>query len=135
MTETYTKDPPNEFIDRWLQELLAKGVKWEEAEFCDFAQNMWDHTRQAMRAKNFQGSWQAYLDQEKPAKKGSAKMTTEEIGKMTREEAMEAFAVSSGKPGLETEYRSLKLELLRETQNPELTDEQRAFLFKILVDL
>jgi len=62
-------------------------------------------------------------------------MTAEEIRKMTREEAMEAFAVSSGKPGLETEYRSLKLALMRETQNPELTDEQRTLLFKILVDL
>jgi hypothetical protein len=62
-------------------------------------------------------------------------MTNEEISKMTREEAMEAYAISSGKPGLETEYRSLKLALLRETQNPEITDEQRTLLFKILVDL
>jgi len=137
MFEKYTTDPPPEFIDRWRQNLLSKGLKCEEGMFPDFVQNMWDLTRQAMQSKHFQGSWQDYLDQESPGpKNGSAgEMTDEEIRKMTREEAMEAFAVSSGKPGLETEYRSLKLALMRETQNPELTDEQRALLFKILVDL
>ena len=137
MFEKYTTDPPPEFIDMWRQKLLSKGLKSEEGMFPDFVQNMWDLTRQAMQSKHFRGSWQDYLDQEKPGpKKGSAgEMTDEECRKMTREEAMEAFAVSSGKPGLETEYRSLKLALMRETQNPELTDEQRALLFKILVDL
>jgi hypothetical protein len=74
-------------------------------------------------------------DEEDREERSAGEMTNEEISKMTREEAMEAFAVSLGKPGLETEYRALKLALMRESQNPELTDEQRALLFKILVDL
>jgi|SRR5215470_8438233 len=133
-------NPPAEFIDRWREKLLAKGVKCDEVEFSGFVQNMWDLTRQAMRSRHFQGTWQSYLEQQDQAEEGreeeGGEMTAEEIRKMTREEAIEAFAVSLGKSsGLETEYRALKLALMRETQNPELTDEQRALLFKILVDL
>ena len=62
-------------------------------------------------------------------------MTDEEIRKMTREEAMEAYAVSSGKVGLEAEYRGLKIALMFETQKPDLTDEQRKLLSRILAEL
>ena len=62
-------------------------------------------------------------------------MTDEEIGKMTREEAMEAFAKSLGKPGLEVQYRILKLSLMEVAQNPDLTDEQCELLSKILTEL
>jgi len=62
-------------------------------------------------------------------------MIDEKISKMTREEAMEAFAISTGKHGLQAEYRGLKIALMFETQNPDLTDEQRELLSKILAEL
>jgi hypothetical protein len=62
-------------------------------------------------------------------------MTEEEISEMTREEAMEAFAVETGKHGLEAEYRGLKVALMFETQNPDLTAEQRQLLSRILAEL
>ncbi|MGH9753270.1 MAG: hypothetical protein ACREA2_10845 [Blastocatellia bacterium] len=63
-------------------------------------------------------------------------MTDEEISQMTREEAVAAFAATTSKGiGLEAAYRTLKLVLMQEAQNPDLTDDQRKLLSKILAEL
>jgi hypothetical protein len=61
-------------------------------------------------------------------------MTEEEIGKMTIEEVVRAFAESLGKGAqLEDKHRALKLRLMRERKhNPNLTDRQREMLSEIL---
>jgi hypothetical protein len=61
-------------------------------------------------------------------------MMEEEIGKMTIEEVVRAFAESLGKGArLENQHKALKLRLMRErAHNPDLTDRQRELLSEIL---
>jgi hypothetical protein len=75
------------------------------------------------------------VDSETKRKERSAgEMTEEEIGKMTIEEVVRAFAESLGKGAqLEDQHRALKLRLKHERKhNPNLTDRQREMLSEIL---